>query len=139
MSTQTIDRRRGMTLLEMAITGTVLAMLLVISVQFMRATGNGRRALRRHETALGEAANVMEHLAVKPFKELTAEGVDDVRLCEEALGVLPGATLQVDVAPSEGQPEGKQITVVIRWPEGPDRPDRSVRLTAWRYRQAERE
>ena len=126
-----------MSLLEIAVTGTVLAALLAITVQFLGATAAGRQALRRHETAVREAANVMEHLAGKPWPELTPEGVQGSQLSEESLGVLPGAELEVDVAPTDQEPEGKRITVAIRWQEGAEQPGRSVRLTAWRYRKAE--
>jgi len=134
-----IRRRRGMSLLEIAVTGALLATLLAISVQFLGATAAGRQALRRNDTAIREAANVMERLSTRPWREITPQGVEDCQLSEEALGVLAGAKLEIDVTPTDREPEGKQITVVIRWQEAADLPDRSVRLTAWRYRQADSE
>ena len=53
---------------------------------------------------------------------------------EDARRALPDGELQVEVAPSDEQPDAKRIAVVVRWPGGPEQPDRSVRLVAWKYR-----
>ena len=55
-------------------------------------------------------------------------------LSKEARRALPDGELQVEVASSDKEPDAKRIAVVVRWPAGPEQPDRSVRLVAWKYR-----
>jgi len=127
-------RRRGSSLLEVTAAGILLAMMLTVSLQFFRAMATQRRGLQARRTAVEEVANVMERLSARPWEELTAENVGQVEASPEVRQALPGSELKIDVLQTEGEPEGKRITVAIRWPAGPEQPDRSVRLVAWRYR-----
>ncbi|MFH1921622.1 MAG: type II secretion system protein [Planctomycetota bacterium] len=127
-------RRRGFSLLEVTAAGILLAMMLTVSLQFFRATAAQRRGLQARRTAIQEVANVMERLSARPWEELTAENVAEIEHSPEAQQAIPGSELKIDVLQTEGEPEGKRITVVLRWPAGASQPDRSVRLVAWRYR-----
>jgi Tfp pilus assembly protein PilV len=127
-------RRRGISLMEVAAAGILLAVMLTVCVQFLRATARQRRGLQARRAAIQEAANVMERVCARPWEELTPEAAGQVRLSEEAQAAVAGGALQVDVAQTDEKPDGKRITVVLRWPGGPGQPDRSVRLVAWRYR-----
>ena len=55
----------------------------------------------------------------------------------EVQQALPGSKLTVQIIEAGDELAGKRISVVLQWPTGPERPDRSVRLVAWRYRQRE--
>ncbi|MFH1264389.1 MAG: hypothetical protein ABIK89_01590 [Planctomycetota bacterium] len=127
-------RRRGSSLLEVTAAGILLAMMLTVSLQFFRATAAQRRGLQARRTAVEEVANVMERLSARPWEELTAENAGQVEPSPEVRQALSGSELKIDVLQTEGEPEGKRITVALRWPAGPEQPDRSVRLVAWRYR-----
>lgn len=127
-------RRRGIGLMEIAAAGILLAVMLTVSLQFVRATSGQRRGLQARRTAIQEAANVMERLCARSWEELTPEVAAQVQLSEEARRAFPDGELQVEVALPEKEPDGKRIAVVLRWPAGPEQPDRSVRLVAWKYR-----
>jgi len=125
-------RRRGISLLEISTAGILLAATLVVCLQLFRATATQRRGLQDRRLAVREAANVMERLSVRPWQELTAEGVGEVQLSAEAQQVLPQAKLEIEVTKPD-ELRGKRITVVVRWVSQSDQSDRSVRLVAWRY------
>lgn len=125
-------RRRGISLLEISTAGILLATTLVVCLQLARATATQRRGLQDRRLAVREAANVMERLSVQPWQELTAEGVGEVQLSEEAQQVLPQSKLEIEVTKPD-ELGGKRITVVVRWLSRTEQAERSVRLVAWRY------
>ena len=127
-------RRRGVSLMEVAAAGILLAVLLTVCLQFTRATAAQRRGLRARRAAVQEVTNVMERLCARPWEELTPEAAGQVQLSQESQQAFPDGQLQVDVARTDEEPDAKRITVVLRWPAGPEQPDRSVRLVAWKYR-----
>lgn len=120
--------------MEIAAAGIVLAAMLTVCLQFLRATTGQRRGLQARRTAIQEAANVLERLCARPWDELTPEAAGQVQRSEEARRALPDGELQVEVTPTDREPDAKRIAVVVRWPGGPEQPDRSVRLVAWKYR-----
>jgi hypothetical protein len=120
--------------MEVAAAAIVLAVMMSVCVQLLRVTAGQRRALEARRAAIQEAANVMERVCARAWEELTPETAGHVQLSEDAERALPGGELHVDFAGTDEEPEGKRITVVLRWPAGPGQPDRSVRLVAWRYR-----
>ena len=128
-------RRRGYSLLEIFVAGTVLAAVLVISVQLVRATAAQRQATGRRQVAVQETANLMERLVARPWAELTPEAARSVQLSAEVRQALPGADLAVDVAPAPGDAEAKTITVQLRWKDGAGQWLPPVRLVALRYRE----
>jgi len=125
--------RRGVTLLEVAVAGAVLAAMTVICLQMLTASAGGRRALGQRQTALREATNVMERLAARPFGDLTPRQVAGLKLSEAALKQLPGGTLEIDVLRPDGDPEAKRVTVRVKWPDASGEPAASVQLVGWRY------
>jgi Tfp pilus assembly protein PilV len=132
-----MGKRRGFTLLEVATAGILLVVMLMICLAFFQAMATQRRAIHHHRVAVQEANNVMERICSRPWEELTPENVSALSLDEQTEQLLPGSKLTVEISQSEDEPAGKRITVVIQWPTGPELPDRSVRLVAWRYRQSE--
>lgn len=128
-------RRRGMSLLEISTAGILLATMLVVCVQFFRATAAQRRGLQARRLAIQEAANVMERLSARPWQELTPEGVGEVQLSAESQQMLTQSKLEIEVTEPD-ELGGKRITVVLRWLGRSERSDRSVRLVAWRYRES---
>lgn len=126
-------RRRGVSLLEIAAAAVLLAVLLTVCLRFMRATTAQRRGLQARRAAVQEVANVMERLAARSWEELTPGAAGQARLSAEAQRALPNGRLEIEVAQTDQDPDAKRITVVLRWPAGPEQPDRSVRLVAWRY------
>jgi Tfp pilus assembly protein PilV len=125
--------RRGFSLLESFAAMVLLAAMLTVSLQFLRALADHRRAVRQREAAVQETANVMERLCAQRWHDLTAETGKQVQLSPQASRVLPGGVLKVEITPSNEKPECKRISVVVSWQDVPGRPNRPARLVAWRY------
>ncbi len=128
------SQRRGFSLLEIFVAGTLLAALLSICLQIIKATTEQQRAIEHRQLAVQEAANLMERLCGRPWPQLTPEAVRQVQLREEMRQVLPGAELAIDVVQPAGEPAAKRISVQIRWQDKANRATRPVRLVAWKYR-----
>lgn len=125
--------RRGMTLFEVAVAGALLVAVMVITFQAMTTSAAGQRALDRRQAAMREAGSVMERLAALRWQDLAPQKVKDVRLSEEMARTAPGARLRVDVTEAPDAKPARRITVEVRWPGGPARPEATVRLVAFRY------
>jgi Tfp pilus assembly protein PilV len=94
-----------------------------------------RRTARQQATAVREAGNLMENLATRRWAQLSPDQMAKVRLSEDCLRCLPGATLRVDVN-AEDQ-DTKRVRVEIGWRGASGRRVEPVRLTAWRFRDEE--
>jgi prepilin-type N-terminal cleavage/methylation domain-containing protein len=129
-----MTRRRGMSLVELTVAVLVLAVMVSVCMRFLRALADQRRGLQNRRVAVEEVANVMERLGARPWEDLTPEAIGQVPLSAEAQRAIPGGKLEVDVLRPAGDEGAKRVTVVLRWPTGPEQADRSVRLVAWRYR-----
>jgi Tfp pilus assembly protein PilE len=130
-----MPKRRGFTLLELGAAGIMLVAMLAVCLQFFRAAATQRRALQQRRTALREADNVMERLCARPWEQLTTDQARELPLGEQARSTLSGSERTIEIVQSDEEPAEKRITVQIRWPSGPGRPDQSVRLVAWKYRE----
>jgi len=127
-------KRKGFSLLELAVAAIVLGAILAVVLKFYAAMAAGELAVRHRELAAREAANVLERLWQWPYEQLTAEKAREVRLGEEAREGLPGGELAVEISQPAQDPGAKRMVVEVRWRERPDAPPSPVRLVAWRYR-----
>jgi hypothetical protein len=127
-------RRRGFGLIEMAISGLLIAAAMAVTVQVVGRVATDRRSVARRERAVVEASNLMERIAARPFDQITAESLAALGLPEAARASLPGSTLDVKVADSPDAPARKRITVEIRWRDRSGQAESPVRLVAWSYR-----
>ena len=126
--------RRGMTMLELLFAGVLLGVLMTVCLQMLSAAAAQRRATDDRQTAIREAANLMERLSTVSFDKLTPEGLGDLKLSDEARRALPGGELQVQLSSPPEQPGAKRIVVLLRWQDHTGQFVRPVRLVAWRYR-----
>jgi hypothetical protein len=131
------SRRPGFGLIEMAVTGVLIAAAMAATLQVVGWVALERRAVERRERAVLEASNLMERIAARPWDELSAEALASTRLAGASAAFLPGSTLEIKVAPSEDAPARKRITVEVRWLDRSGRPEAPVRLVAWAYRRGE--
>ncbi len=131
---RTKRRRSGFTLLEVVISGTLLAAVLIVSAQMVFSMARQREAILDRQTALAEAGNVMERLFARNWEELTQEGIDDVRLSDDVERAFFGGKLSIDIAGLDDDPVAKRIVVQVSWVHQPNQPERFVRLVAFRYR-----
>jgi hypothetical protein len=126
-------KRHGITILETIVAGVLLAATMTVCLQLLGAHAAQRRAMQQRETAVREAANVMEHAAALPFRELTPLRLAEIRLSPEASAALPEGELTIDLAAVSGD-AAKRITVSLRWQDRNGQWLQPVQLTAWRTR-----
>ncbi len=130
-------RRRGFGLVEMAISGLMLAAAMAATVQVVGRVSAERRSVARRERALVEASNLMERIAARPFEEITPEALAAIRLPEAARESLPDSTLGATVTSADDPPARKRIVVEVRWRDRSGRAESPVRLVAWAFRRKE--
>ncbi|MGW8256392.1 MAG: type IV pilus modification PilV family protein [Thermoguttaceae bacterium] len=125
--------RRGMLLLELIVAAVLLSAFATVCVHYFAVAAVQRRVLVQRQTALQEAANVMEQLASLAWSDLTAERVSKISLAPEIQKYLPEAALKIELAEEKAGPPAKRITVLIRWKAQNNLWLQPVRLVAWRY------
>jgi Tfp pilus assembly protein PilE len=126
-------KRRGMLLIEMAVAGVLLLALTAVCVKYFAVTAMQRRALDQRQTALSEAANIMELLTAEPWSNLTPETLTKISLSPETKSALIEGELKIDLTDENTKPNAKRITVTIRWQDQNGQWIEPVRLVAWRY------
>jgi Tfp pilus assembly protein PilE len=127
-------KRRGFLLTEMIVAVVLLMALTMLCVKYFSVTATQRKALDQRQTALHEAANIMERLGVKPWDELTAEKLSEISLSPELKSALPEGEIKIELADENAKPTAKRITITIRWQDQSGQWTQPVRLVAWRYR-----
>lgn len=124
-------RSRAFTLLEVILAATLLAMLLVASVQMLRALSASRRASERRTVALEAVQAVSDQISNIPWSELSPRSAERVAVPDPLRGFLPDSMLTVTVN-DEAQPTAKRIQVELTW-KGPDGAVAPVRVTSWAF------
>jgi hypothetical protein len=124
--------RRGLGILELTVAGILVGLLATAVLQLLVLMTNQHRSLYKRHVAIQESANVMERVSGISWDNLTSENLAQLAVSQEAQESLPDVALAIEV--SEAEDDAKRVTVVIRWPDRPSRPDHTVRLVAWRYR-----
>lgn len=128
------ERRRAFTMVEVAITALLLVIAMTVTLQVLGWVAAERRALDRRQCAIRESANIMEQLAVRPWKELEAEPLKQVKLSETARQTLPGAELSLAAADQPEWGGTKRLSLRLRWRNRSGGWEAPVRLSAWAYR-----
>jgi Tfp pilus assembly protein PilV len=130
-------RRKGFGLIEMAVTGVLIAVAMTVTVQVVGWIALERKAVERRERALLEAENLLERIVSYPYDELTTEKVKRFSILTASASFLRGPNLNVTVTPFEDAPVRKKIAVEIRWLDRSGRSEAPVRLVAWAYQRKE--
>ena len=131
---RTSHRRRGLGLIEMAITGVLLAGAMVATVQVISWVAHERKAVERRQRALAEASNLMERIAARPWSELNLEQLAKVELSERTLVFLPRSNLNIQLVQHDDEPVRKKIKLEIRWRDHTGRTEAPVRIVTWVYK-----
>ena len=131
--TDTRRWRHGFTLLEVVISGTLLAAVLIVSARMVWSIAGQREAILDRQTALAEAGNVMERLFARPWDALSDDVVKGVAPSDDFQRALPGGQLSIEISTLPEDPAAKRILVNVSWMHEPDQPDRSVQLVALKY------
>jgi len=127
-------KRRGTSIVEMIVASVLLAAVMAASVQMLVVSSAGRRALQRRQVALQEASNLMEHLAARPWDDLTPQGVAAVQPSQWARQALSQPSVKIEIATSPDDPAAKRIAVTLDWRQAAGRQRPRVQLVSWRYR-----
>ncbi len=130
-------RRPGFGLIEMAVTGVLIAAAMAATLHVVGWVALERRAVERRQRAVLEASNLMERITARPWESLSTEALGSIRMAEASAALLPGSTLGIQVESIENTPLRKRITVEIRWLDRSGRPEAPVRFVAWAYRRGE--
>jgi Tfp pilus assembly protein PilE len=126
---------RGFTMLEVVVSGTLLAAVLIVSARMVWSIASQRAAILDRQTAVTETANIMERLFAKPWNDLTQETVDRVQLSADFQRALPSGKLSIELASLPETPPAKKILIKVTWLHKPNQPHRSVQLVALKYEQ----
>ena len=129
-----MPRRRGFTLIEVVAAAAVLGGLTTRLREVLRLRGREQQAMRDRSRATQLAANVMERLAAQPWDRLTPEGVRPLQDAADLRQLLPDCKIEIEIVQPAGEPDAKQLTIVVHRPTPPGAADRLARLVAWRYR-----
>jgi hypothetical protein len=127
-------RRRGLGIVEMAMTGVLVAAAMAATLQVVGWLALQRRAAERRERAIVAASNLIEQIKIREWNDLKTEALAAVKLDDATAKFLHGSTLKLDVEPFEDAPSRKKITVEIAWPDRSGRLEAPVRLVSWSYR-----
>ncbi len=127
-------RRRGYGLVELSVATLMLALAMAIVVQTAGWLAAERRGAERRQRALQEAANLMERLTSRPWAELTPELAREQSLSPATKAVLRDGTLEVSIAPTDGDASAKSIAIRIGWGDRSGNRATPIRLVAWVHR-----
>ncbi len=131
--------RRAVTIIEVLAAFVLVAVATTVCLKLLVARAAQHRAIQDQQTALQEAANLMERLSALPWDELTDEAAGEVQPSDAARKALSDFRLIVSLThpPNEpsDEPAAKRITIVIRTEDDRGNPRRPVRLVSWRYRE----
>lgn len=120
--------RRGLTVVELALAFTLLALVLAASVQMTRVVSDQRRAGERRDAALQAAQVVTEQVGNIPWDQLTADALHHMSFPMPLADRLPDGKLAI-TAIDETSPIAKRVQVEVQW-SSRGKPT-SVRLTSW--------
>jgi Tfp pilus assembly protein PilV len=129
--------RCGSMILEVVVAVTVLAAAMTGTAQLLLLCAQGKQDADHLLAAQVEAANVLERVAAMRYEYLTEQAAQEFKLSPGAEAALPGAQLKAQVIEStSSELPCKRVVTEVSWlGAGDDRV--SVRLTGWKYAQAE--
>ena len=133
-STKQSTRCRGVTLVEVIVSGILLGAVTMVAVPTLGWIARERRAADRRQEAIAELENVMDRFSARPWQQITPEGAARIALSESTRRQLPGAMLQSSVETNPQAPDEKQIRVELSWQNRIGKQMAPQRLTAWVYR-----
>jgi len=122
---------RGFSLLEMAVAGVLMAILLSLCLKMLSATAIERQSVEKRLLAMQEAANLIERIAALPSNELTPERLALLQQTSAAPQILPGGVAQVSLESDQPDAQARQVRVEIRWGIRPEDAEAPVSLSYW--------
>jgi hypothetical protein len=121
-------RRRALTIFEVTLAFTLLAIVLAASVRMARVVADHRRANERKHVALQAAQAVSEQIGNILWDELTTDAANQIQIPAPLAAQLPNAKPLVTLT-DESNPIAKRVLVQISWSSRGQSP--TVQLTSW--------
>lgn len=128
--------RRGGMLFELITASIVLAAALAAMLHVAAFTTRFRSDTARRQLALQAASNCLERISGQSWESISTEAAH-VALPPELLQELPGGEMKVTIEPQTEPVAAQKIVVEVTWQNPPGNPEPPVRLTTWRYRDAD--
>jgi type II secretory pathway pseudopilin PulG len=123
--------RRAMSLLELTVAAALLAALMTVSVQMIRALGSQQRSVERRALAIRTVQALVEQISNTPWEELTTESVERIEIPSMVTGHLPNPKLTIAVDDEQDPVAAKRVTVELQWSGPSGQPAGPARLTTW--------
>jgi prepilin-type N-terminal cleavage/methylation domain-containing protein len=124
--------RRGVTMLELVAAIALFSAVALLVVPVLGRVVAVRDEAAAHETALLEAANLMERLAaLSARRQLTETDLDSLALSNAAAGNLVAPQLNLTLGEPEGEPAARRLTVALSWENSAGQRGTPVTLTRY--------
>lgn len=122
---------RAMSLLEIIIATALLAALMTVSVQMIRALGGQQRSVEQRALAVRTVQALVEQISNTPWEGLTADSVNQVAAPEVVNDHLPNPKLMIRLDVEQEPIAAKRVTVELQWSGPKGEPIAPARLTTW--------
>lgn len=126
--------RRGSMFVETAIGIALVAIVMVSVAQLVALASKQRREVAQSQIATQEVANVLEHIMVMQWDELTTEATSQPKLSEDLASQLADPELAITIVTTDDDLPTKKIEIALSWTDQANRRVDPVRLVAWRHR-----
>jgi Tfp pilus assembly protein PilV len=123
--------RRGMTIIEVAVSFVVLGAVVTTAAQLVQWSAASHQVALKKRCALEAATTVLDQLSARKWASITSESAKHVSLPAEVKEFLVDPRLNVTVADANDPPRGKKISVQISWGKRAGKPTQQVQLTTW--------
>ena len=129
-------RRDAFTLVELAVTTALLAVLLTFITQSMAAVERHMRRTDERAGLMRTVENLMEEATLGDWDDIDDQRIRELTIPEHVRRRWPKARLTGEVVDESEPIAGKRVTLVLR--RAPGRRERPVTLTAWVYQAPEK-
>lgn len=133
--TQPDATRRGLTLLEMLISGLLISTAIAMTLPTLKLIHSQDRAADQHQEAIAAVQNIMDDLMARDWEDLKSTTAESVTLPEALQQQLrdPELRVAIDAEDREDQPPARRIHVELSWQDLAGQRLPAVELVAWRY------
>lgn len=126
--------RSGVTMLELVAAIALFSTVVLLIVPALTRVAAVRDDAAAHQTALLEAANLMEQLAaLSARRELTRADLDSLSLSDIAVENLTAPQLELALGDPVGDPAARALTIVLSWENNAGQRGTPVRLTRYLF------
>ena len=125
--------RRGFSLIEMIGACVLLGILLSMAAPMFAIVARERLATEQRQFALQHAVNLLERARQQAWSNLQPGVLPVPDADQELRTVLPGVERTLEVQPTEGEPDSRQLIATIRWKDRGDQFMAPIRLSSWVY------